>query len=266
FINNGKIQDASSSPTAGALYLEYTSSQFPIINLQSNYFEGNIGQLAGAIYIQTSSALNSDVIKLDGSTFVSNTAIATSGNSDIYSNSNLNALFGLNNEYYHPIEVSSKWDTSLATQNITLSKSINNPETYYFKNIKSAQDFASRFKSWNSKITVVGQVNEDEVIQFSSGITIEGKKKIVDLTDHGIINLSSGFSESQIILTGTNTLRWLEFDRNLDSKSQQLISISGGITTIDDCKFTGSTSTDSGNFAFINTAAETTITNSEFIG
>ncbi|KAA6367451.1 MAG: hypothetical protein EZS28_037022, partial [Streblomastix strix] len=36
--------------------------------------------------------------------------------------------------------------------------------------------------------------------------------------------------------------------------------------TIDDCKFTGSTSTDSGNFAFINTAAETTITNSEFIG
>ncbi|KAA6348771.1 MAG: hypothetical protein EZS28_051964, partial [Streblomastix strix] len=207
FINNGKIQDASSSPIVGALYLQYTSSQFPTLNLQRNYFEGNAGQQVGAIYFQTSSALNSDVIKLDGSTFINNTAIATSGNSDIYSNSNLNALFGLNNAYYHPIEVSSSWDTLLGTQSITLNRISIDSRSYQIKNLKEAQYFASRFKSWQSYISVVGQVNEDEVIQFNSGITIEGKKKIVDLTDHGIINLSSGFSESQIILTGTNTLR-----------------------------------------------------------
>ncbi|KAA6366222.1 MAG: hypothetical protein EZS28_038251, partial [Streblomastix strix] len=122
FINNGKIQDASSSPTVVALYLQYTSSQFSTPNLQRNYFEGNAGQQVGAIYFQTSSALNSDVIKLDGSTFVSNTAIATSVSSDIYSNSNLNALFGLNNVYYHPIEVSSSWDTLLGTQSMNLNE------------------------------------------------------------------------------------------------------------------------------------------------
>ncbi|KAA6382904.1 MAG: hypothetical protein EZS28_021570 [Streblomastix strix] len=266
FINNGKIQDLSSSPTAGTLYLQYTSSQFPIINLQSNYFEGNIGQLAGATYIQTSYQIQSDVIKLDGSTFVGNSATVQNGFNDINSNSDLNALFGLNNAYYQTIEVSSKWNTSLGTQNITLSKSINNPEVYQFRNIKSVQDFSQRFKNWYSKITVVGQVEDDDMIQFINGITIEGKKNVVDLEDHGIINLSRNQYSPQIILSQTNTLRWLVFDRKSSSASSSILSLSGGITSIDDCKFTGSTSTYSGNFAFIQTTSQTSITNSEFIG
>ncbi|KAA6326685.1 MAG: hypothetical protein EZS28_053917, partial [Streblomastix strix] len=186
FSGNAPIPGETSFNAAGSLYITYANpspglSIIPVVDLQGNTFINNQGRLSGASYIGGWGGgfpgfLPTNLL-LDRSSFVGNKYLGVDPyiynyRDDIASSSSntiMNALFGRNEAFYHPIEVTGNPDDSDGKQGIKLDKAGSNPEPYKFRSIQAAIDFSLRFSNYLSyPLTIVGTIQQEGYFNIST--------------------------------------------------------------------------------------------------